>query len=445
MPSSYRIDESIPGSMNLIKTSLLNGIAVAVKLLTALGLNKILAIYVGPAGYAVIGQFQNAVTMIASFASAGINTGVTKYTAEFFDDEEQQQTVWCTAGTIAVGGALLASIGIAIFHQPLARIFLNNKAYGSVFLWLAATLILFVLNSLLLAILNGKKEIHRYVTVNIAGSLVSLIVTGILASVWGLYGALVALVINQSIVFIVTLAICWQSGWFRFTRLVGRIDPATARNLGKFMLMALTTASVGPATQIIIRDHMATSFGWEAAGHWQAVLKISDMYLMLVTSTLAVYYLPRISEIHNASELKREIYQGYKIILPLTILGAGGIYLLRDWIVVTIFTTEFAPIRGLFKWQLMGDVVKIGSWLLAYVMLGKAMAKTFIITEILFSAGWVGLVWVMTGWFGQQGAQMGYFANYLLYWMVMGALMLRKTRQIAALSGCITNQITEIR
>lgn len=61
--------------MNLVKTSLLNGIAVAIKMLTLLGLNKLLAVYVGPGGYAAIGQFQNVVQMLTTFASGAINNG----------------------------------------------------------------------------------------------------------------------------------------------------------------------------------------------------------------------------------------------------------------------------------------------------------------------------------------------------------------------------------
>ncbi|HZK24233.1 MAG TPA: O-antigen flippase, partial [Oscillospiraceae bacterium] len=99
--------------MTLIKTSLLNGIAVVIKMLTMLGLNKILAIYVGPAGYAAIGNFQNAAQMITTFASGAINTGVVKYTAEYHDDEEKQRQVWRTAGTIAVLGSVFTGIGVA--------------------------------------------------------------------------------------------------------------------------------------------------------------------------------------------------------------------------------------------------------------------------------------------------------------------------------------------
>lgn len=408
--------------MNLVKTSLLNGIAVAIKLVTALGLNKILAVYVGPAGYAVIGQFQNAIGMITTFASAGINTGVTKYTAEYFDDEELQHTVWRTALVIVAIGSLLAACGIALFHNSLAVLFLNNEEYGSVFLWFSGTLTLFVFNALLLAILNGKKDIRRYVMINISGSLVALVVTGVLARGWGLYGALVALAVNQSIVFIVTFAICLKTEWFRLQNLLGGFDRSIARNLGKFVLMALTSAAVGPVSQIIVRNHIATTLGWSTAGHWQAVTKISEMYLMLITSTLGIYYLPRLSEIRDNGELKQEIKKGYKLILPVAVLGALTIYLLRDRIVITLFTADFAPMKDMFAWQLSGDVIKIGSWLLSYVMLGRAMTRAFIVTEVFFAASWVGMVFLLTDKFAVKGALMAYCVNYVLYWIVMAWL-----------------------
>jgi PST family polysaccharide transporter len=143
--------------MTLIKTSLLNGIAVVIKMLTLLGLNKILAIYVGPTGYAALGQFQNAVQMITTFASGAINTGVTKYTAEYYDDQERQHAVWRTAGTIALIGSAFTSLLVVAFNRSLAGWFLKDETLGSVFIWFAATLVFFIFNTLLLAILNGKK------------------------------------------------------------------------------------------------------------------------------------------------------------------------------------------------------------------------------------------------------------------------------------------------
>jgi PST family polysaccharide transporter len=149
---------------------------------------------------------------------------------------------------------------------------------------------------------------------------------------------------------------------------------------------------------------------------------------MIVTTPLAVYYLPRLSEIRNRDELIREVLQGYRFILPVAVLGAALIYLLRDFLVVLLFTAEFAPMRDLFAWQLIGDTVKIGSWLLGYILIGRAMTKAYIATEIFFSLSWVCLVWVMSSMFGPKGAQVGYFLNYLLHWLTMIFLVSRYVR-----------------
>ncbi|WP_151802439.1 oligosaccharide flippase family protein, partial [Acinetobacter guillouiae] len=85
--------------MNLLKTSVLNGVAVLIKTATMFLLNKVLAVYVGPAGYAAIGQFQNFIQMVTTFAGSAINNAVIKYTAEYYDDENKQRAIWKTAGT----------------------------------------------------------------------------------------------------------------------------------------------------------------------------------------------------------------------------------------------------------------------------------------------------------------------------------------------------------
>lgn len=411
--------------MTLIKTSLLNAIAVIIKMLTLLGINKILAIYVGPAGYAALGQFQNAVQMITTFANGAINTGVTKYTAEYYDDEEKQRTVWRTAGTIALVGSVLTAVLIGFFNQQLAAWFLKDPDYGGVFIWFAATLVFFTFNTLLLAILNGKKEIARYVVANIAGSIFALIVTTVMSIQFGLYGALVALAVYQSLSFFVTLLLCYKSSWFKFSYFFGGIDKSTAINLAKYTAMALTSAACVPLSHILVRNHLGETLGWEAAGYWEAMWRLSAAYLMLVTTTLSVYYLPRLSEIQEPSEIKKEILQGYKIILPVAACSGLIIYLLRDFIIGVLFTHEFAPMRDLFAWQMVGDTLKIGSWILAYLMLGKAMVKLFISTEIIFSISFVFFTYVFTDISGLQGVVIAHTVNYFFYFVIMAFFIYR--------------------
>ena len=409
--------------MTLIKTSLLNGIAVVIKMLTMLGLNKILAIYVGPAGYAAIGNFQNAAQMITTFASGAINTGVVKYTAEYHDDEEKQRQVWRTAGTIAVLGSVITGIGVAVFSKQIAQWFLQDESYNTVFIWFSVTLVFFIFNTLLLAILNGKKEIHRYIIANIAGSLFALAVTSVLAVQFGLHGALTALAIHPSFAFIITLYLCYKADWFKFSYLFGRLDKQVFLNLSKYTAMALTSAACVPVSHILIRTHLADTLGMDAAGYWEAMWRLSAAYLMLVTTTLSLYYLPKLSELKDPKEIKAEILQGYKIILPVAAACGLVIYLLRDFIIGVLFTSDFIPMRDLFAWQMVGDTLKIGSWILAYLMLGKAMMKLFIASEIVFAAGFYAWTYFLTGMYGLEGVTIAHAISYAIYWVVMGVFI----------------------
>jgi PST family polysaccharide transporter len=286
--------------------------------------------------------------------------------------------------------------------------------------------VLFTFNTLLLAILNGKKEVERYVIANIIGSILALIVTSIMVIQFGLYGALVALAVYQSINFFATFFLCYRASWFKIRYVYGRIDKQTAYKLAQYTVMALTSAACVPVSHILVRNHLGETLGWAAAGNWEAMWRLSAAYLMLATTTLSIYYLPKFSELNNYKLLKREIISGYKLIIPVTIFSAFILYLLRDFIITILFTDSFSKMRELFALQMVGDVLKIGGWLLGYLMLGRAMFKLFIISEIIFSISFVALTFIFTKTNGIQGVVMAHAVNYGLYWLTTAVLLYLK-------------------
>lgn len=405
--------------MNLVKTSAWNAVSVAIKIACSLVINKLLAVMLGPAGYALIGQFQNAVGLVSNLVSGTVTTGVTKYTAEYFDDEPRQRTIWQTACRLMLYSSLGASIIIILCRAQLSVLLFKQTDFSDVFVWFAISLPGLALNAILLAIINGKKEFRTFVLANIAGNLVSLGVVGILAWQMGLRGALIAFGVSQSVALVATVGLALRVKSFSLRALWGKIDPKGLSHLLKFVAMAATTAICAPLSQILVRDHLSVKFGVAAAGYWQAVTKISDIYLMMVTLTLSAYYLPRISEIRKAAELRAEVRKVYRFVLPLAACGAISIYLLRDFIVWFLFTPEFRPMTALFAWQLTGDVIKIGSWILGYILIGKASTGAFVVTEILFSASLVLSTMFLTPLYGLQGSVIAFALNYLLHWLVM--------------------------
>lgn len=415
--------------MNLLQTSVLNGVAVLIKTITLFVLNKILAVYLGPTGYAALGQFQNFIQMVTTFAGSAINTAVIKYTAEYHEDESKQRAIWKTAGSIVFVFSLMFAFLILIFQRQLSLYIFHTLEYQTVFVWFAVFLLFFNFNTLFLAILNGKKEILKLVLANIAGSLFALIVTSILAIKLHLYGALIALSIYQSIAFIVTLFLCYRADWFKFSSLFGKIDLEITKKFSSFIWMALVSAICVPLSQILIRAYLSQEFGLAYAGYWEAMIRLSTVYLMLVTTTLGVYYLPRLSELKMIDEIKKEVYLGYKFLFPLAVAGGIIIFVLRDWIIKVLFSPSFAPMQSLFFWQMMGDALKIGSWILAYLMLSKAMTKLYISTEIIFTLSLIALTYVCTQLFGFEGVSIAHLINYGMYWVVISFFIFKSLKQ----------------
>lgn len=414
--------------MNLFRTSVLNGVAVLIKTITMFVLNKILAVYLGPTGYAAIGQFQNFIQMVTTFAGSAINTAVVKYTAEYHEDETKQRAVWKTAGSIVFLFSFIFAVLILIFQKQLALYIFQSLKYQTIFIWFAVFLIFFNFNTLFLAILNGKKEILKLVLANIAGSLFALVITGVLAIKLQLYGALIALSIYQSIAFIVTLILCHRADWFEFSSLLGKIDLGITKKFASFILMALVSAICVPLSHMLIRAYLTQEFSLAYAGYWEAMIRLSTVYLLLVTTTLGVYYLPRLSELNAIDEIKKEVYLGYKFIFPFAVVGGICVFILRDWIINLLFSPSFAPMQDLFLWQMMGDALKIGSWILAYLMFSKAMTKLYICTEIIFTVSLIALTYICTQVFGFEGVSIAHLINYGLYWIVISLFIFKQLK-----------------
>jgi len=405
--------------MTLIKTSILSFISTVIKMLAGLVINKAVAVYIGPSGLALIGQFQNFSQLVMTAAQGAINSGVTKYTAEYGKDDKRLPTLLSTASKISLFSSVVVGAGIVLFSNYASLHFLKSEEYSYIFVIFGFTIVLFVVNSLLLSILNGLKEIKTWVIINIIQSIYSLIFTSLLIVFLGLDGALIALVTNQSVIFFIVLWMLRKHQVIKLSNFKEAFDKHEAKKLGGFALMTITSAVTVPVSHLIVRNYIGEKLSWEDAGYWQAIWYISTMYLMVVTTTLSIYYLPKLSEITDKAELRKELLQGYKIIMPIVIVMSITVFLLKDFIIWLLFTKDFAPMRELFLWQLVGDVIKIAAWLISYLMLAKALTKIFISTEIAFNLSFVLLSIWFVDQYGLIGMSYSFAVNYTLYFFVM--------------------------
>jgi PST family polysaccharide transporter len=405
--------------LKLIKTTFFSGIITLVRIASGFVANKVVAIYTGPSGVALIGAFSNLISIVLTFANGAINTGVVKYTAEYENDERKLKSLFSTSFKISLYCSGVVGVILMLFGAFLSKWIFATNLYHNPIRVLGGTIILYSLNSLLISILNGKKQIKTYTLVNSLGSLISLFFTLVLVYYFKLEGALYALVLSQSLIFFVTVFMISKSDWFSIDYFKQNIDLDFVKKLSHYSLMAIVSALLIPVSQIVLRNMLIYSLGIQYAGIWQGMMRISDGYLMIVTTALATYYLPKLASLHTEKELKIEIIQGYKLILPFVFFSCLIIYLLRFFIIRALYTPDFLAMSDLFLYQLIGDFFKMTAWILAYLMVAKSMTKIYIITEIGFTLLYIILGYVCVNYFGIKGISIAFAISYSIYLVAM--------------------------
>ncbi|MNG11082.1 Lipid III flippase [compost metagenome] len=78
--------------------------------------------------------------------------------------------------------------------------------------------------------------------------------------------------------------------------------------------------------------------------------------------------------------------------------------------------------RELFAWQMLGDTLKIGSWILGYVLTAQAFWKIYIYTEVVFSFSFYLLVVFLVG-YELESAAIAHALNYAVHFFCMFCIL----------------------
>lgn len=413
------------GSKDLVRVSFLNAISTVIKMFTGLISIKVIASVIGPSGIALLGQLTNFINILLSISTGGINAGITKYISEHSGSEKKYNLFlgtgfWITAFFSIVTGLVLI-FGAGYFSE----IILFDRKYISIFYIFGGTIIFYAFNTLLVSIINGFKDYNRYLIINIIGSLVGLAFSVTLALKYGVYGALVSAVTFQSIVFIISIGLVYKASWFNINNFVSRFSQPIALKLGQYSLMALVSALTVPGSQLLVRQFITDAESINQAGLWEGLNRISTMYLFVVMTSLSVYYLPRLSELKTNTELRHEVMSVYKLMIPFLIVSILIIYISRDLIIRVLFTPEFLEMRNLFVFQFLGDFLKMCGWVLGYLLIAKAMTKTYIIMELVNFVVILALSYIFIKYYGTIGATYAYAITHFIYFIIL-AFVFRK-------------------
>ncbi|MBU3821169.1 O-antigen translocase [Flavobacteriaceae bacterium XHP0103] len=411
----------------LVKVTSLKTTSVIVKIIAGILTSKAIALFVGATGLALIGNMRNFVSATQTFATLGFYNGIVKHVAKFKEDALNLSKTLSTVFYVGFVTTIMVSF-FCYFKADFinATIFPGYNNYVYIIRIFAIVLPFYALNVFSFSIMNGFSKYKILIIINIIGQILSVSITLLLIYQNRIDGALISVAISESIIFLITLVGIINRRSLAGYIKVKEVSLTFLKTLSPFSVMALFSAIILPLVALAIRSYLIENLGYREAGFWEAMTRISKYYLMLVVSLMTLYVLPRFSEIDSVEEFKKEVFNIYKSIMPMFALGLLVIYLLRQYIVLFIFSEEFKPVSDLFLWQLLGDLLKVLSMVITYQFLAKKMYWHFIITEVFFL-----LILYMSSiyfidLFGIKGAVIGHFVSYFMYYAII-LLILRSS------------------
>ncbi|AWH89664.1 O-antigen translocase [Limnobaculum parvum] len=402
----------------IYKVTFFSGCYTLLKMAAGFIVSKVIAIYAGPSGMAMLGQLQSIIVIINGLVTAPAGNGLVRYTAENHNQSIVSCIPWWRACLCISCALMLCIIPLVIFCADTISyyVFSTNK-YAWLIILGCVVLPFSLANTIISSVLNGKEKYKEFISLGMFSVIISTTLIIILIINYGLTGGLIAIVLGSALSGLVMLIYAMTTSWFKIKYWIGKTDKESLKGIFGYTIMALTTAVTAPIALILVRNIIVEESGWNQAGQWQSVWKISEVYLSVITIALSTYVIPKLSLLKNPIVIKKEVAVLMKNILPIVVLMAAGIYFMRDICITLLFTEEFRAARELFLYQLIGDVIKVAAFIYAYPILTQGKTKIYIISEVLFSFGFVILSLIFVKLYGAQGANIGYMINYILYFI----------------------------
>ena len=404
--------------MSFIKTSFYSGISTSVSFVVRLITNKIMAVYLGTDGMFLMGQLRDFLKLTQVINHGGTTNGTISYTAQYREDPEEFRKLLATGFRIHLLCALGVSVIVLVFNKALSNYLFQTAEYSTILIALGISAIPMSIHLLLMSVLNGLKRIKLYISINIVATVISAVVLIVLILKFDIKGALISFAITQVMSFIISLLLTLRYSPFDLRSFFSGFDSSYMKRLFRFSLMAVAGPVCLIAATFFVRTYLESEFDRSHAGSWEGMWRISALYLLFLTTTFKFYLIPTFSQLHGP-ELRKEVFKVWRFIFPVVIVIAGLIYLSREFVINTLLDKEFYLIGTLIGFHLLGDTIKINSWVLGNILIAKARTKAFIAFQLEWALAFSILTWIFTKQFGFIGVSIAYLIAYILHFSLL--------------------------
>jgi enterobacterial common antigen flippase len=404
----------------LISTLLVGGGSI-INILTGVARGKVISVIIGPAGIGLQGLLQSTLRTVSTIAGMGLGTSGVREVAKLRGEGDTAELGHTLRGlrraTLALGA--LAAVVLLVLHRPLAGLLLDDENLGWALAVLAIGVMAQVSYATYDAFLRGSRRVAVVTKASVVGNLLAAATAVALVSMIGVEGIAWALVAQPVCVLAIALVVARD---FR-AHLVPvdreRTRAAMSRLVRAGAVLA-TTGFVSTGAQLAARVLIAHSTTLDDVGYYQAAWAVSVLYLGFVLGAMSVDYYPRLAELgKDRAGLANGVNEQTKVALLLAGPAILGVLTLSSQVIALLYSSKFGPAADLLRWQLLGDVVKIGGSTLGYLVLAQGNTRVFFFVELSWSSVYLVVLAALLPAMGIDAAAVAYVVASVAYFVVL--------------------------
>lgn len=388
--------------------------------------NKLVAMWIGPAGVGLFGIFNQALEMLNTATNLGVRNSSVRDISQAV--EKRDSSMISRIITVVRRWSLWLGLGGALITMAFAPL-LSRLTFGDFnHIWhyvaLSAAVLFMALTNGEYAVLQGLSKLKKLARVTVSGTL-----GGLLISIPMFYFLREDSVLPSIIVYalcVMAAALFTKDKEFPKAKVTSRETVSMGADfikLGVFMTLGSFVAML--ASYIFVSWLNITS-GKETVGFYQAGYTLVDKYAGLVFVALGYEYYPRLARVAGSS-MRLRVFVSNQINLSFMVLTPCllAFILLRSHLVWLLYSKEFLVILTYISWGVVGTVLRATSWCLSFVMLAKGDGKIFLITESLDAVIGLTLNIVCFSLWGVDGLGFAYIAWFACYTIIVGVVYFR--------------------
>ncbi|MGI2109503.1 O-antigen translocase [Shewanella frigidimarina] len=410
----------VNSKQQILKSSVVIGGASLLTIIIGLVKVKILAELLGPAGIGLMGILVSMMGLGATIFGMGLTTSGVRDLALNYQCSEKLDSIRKALFSANLFLGLLGLFLIIFFKKTLSLWFFDTVDFEFTITVIAIGVFSSLISGSQTTLMQGLRKINELAMVKVIGA-ISATFIGLLFVWW--YGE-----VGLSL-FVITVPVVTCIVAFYYNRQIPKVATKIIQikylvpqwqslfSIGfPFMLTGLMTVGC----QLIIRYIINQKLDLESVGYFQAAWQISMTYITFMLGAMAADYYPRLTQqMQKKSESNRLVNEQTEVAIIFSAPILLAMITFAPIVINLLYSSLFVDSIEILRWQVFGDVLKVISWPLGFIILAKGASKTFFCTELLWNACYLIIVYIGIDFFGIEITGYAFAASYLLLLFVV--------------------------